>query len=67
VLIKKFLLVSDTWPPVDPQCPATDNLNLIGQVSALFAQKNQLISKIFPDQPCPYNRANLYQCINREI
>jgi hypothetical protein len=33
----------------------------------LFAQKNELTSKVFPDQPCPYNRANLHQCINRKI
>ena len=44
-----------------------NNQNLIGQVSTLFLQRNQLISKIFPDQPCPYNRANLHQCTNREI
>ena len=43
--------------------------NLIGQVSALFLQKDQLISRseVLSGRPCPYNRANLHQCINREI
>jgi hypothetical protein len=45
-----------------------NNQNLIGQVSALFLQKNQLIrSKVLSDRPCPYNRANLHKCTDREI
>ncbi|CAJ0907760.1 1324_t:CDS:2, partial [Entrophospora sp. SA101] len=44
-----------------------NNQNLVGQVSALFAKKNEFINNILPDRPCPYNRANLHQCTSRKI
>jgi len=43
------------------------NPNLIGQVSALFLQKNQSINRINPDEPCQHLRANICMCGNRRI
>ncbi len=44
-----------------------ENQNLKGQVSALFIKKNELIHCVHPDEPCPYDRSNLSQCVDRKI
>ncbi|CAJ0883392.1 7138_t:CDS:1, partial [Entrophospora sp. SA101] len=44
-----------------------ENPHLNGQVSALFTNKNEIIFRVHPDEPCPYVRSNLGQCINRKI
>jgi hypothetical protein len=43
------------------------NPTLIGQVSALFWQKNRLISRINSDEPCQHLRASICMCDNRKI
>jgi len=43
------------------------NPTLIGQVSALFWQKNQLIRRVNSDEQCQHLRANICMCNNRKI
>lgn len=43
------------------------NPTLIGQVSALFWQKNKSISQVKPDEPCQHLRANIFTCNERKI
>jgi len=46
--------------------------SLIGQISAFFLEKNKLINRIRPDEPCQHSRAstkftNLCKCSKRKI
>ncbi|CAH1768750.1 633_t:CDS:2, partial [Entrophospora sp. SA101] len=44
-----------------------ENKHLIGQISALFAQKDGFILSEHPNEPCQHSRVNIHECEKRKI